>query len=271
MVAFPDVTVRRTPREATPERPGNNSPRTPMSPSQSASVHLVPLLARVVLCIAFVPAGWNKLMRDVEYSGEDAKRLREMQVVQGNGASESRTDLMRASLLPQAPAATSEPADVRPTSDEPAPPTARPGNDAAAGTGEPVRTKGLFRIALLLDKQGWSYQVPLAWIAAITELVGGVCVLIGLFTRFWSMGLAITMAVAFQMTSIVPLGEVGLFSMGVDQYNRTVAQLALFALAAGLVFSGAGALSLDRGLFRGSGGGGKGGGKKKPRRDEAEA
>lgn len=238
-----------------------------MSLSQSASSNLVPLLARIVLCLAFVPAGWNKLMRDAEYSGEDAKRLREMQVVERR---ERDASVAFASLIEQIPPSTS-PADVRPTSDEPTHPAAKPVADAATGAGEPVRTKGLFRIALMLDRQGWSYQVPLAWIAAITELVGGVCVLIGLFTRFWSMGLAIAMGVAFRLTSVAAFGEVGLFSMGTDQFNRTVAQLALLALAAGLVLSGAGALSLDRGLFRKDGAGGGKGGKRKSARDESEA
>lgn len=239
-----------------------------MSLSQSASQNLVPLLARIVLCLAFVPAGWNKLMRDVEYAGEDAKRLREMQVVDGSGRDAS---FAFASLIEQAAPPSTSPADVRPTSDEPADPGAKPAAEAPAGAGEPVRTKGLFRIALMLDRQGWSYQVPLAWIAAITELVGGVCVLIGLFTRFWSMGLAIAMGVAFRLTSLAAFGEVGLFSMGTDQFNRTMAQLALFALAAGLVVSGAGALSLDRGLFRKAGPAGGKGGKRKSARDEAEA
>ena len=237
-----------------------------MSLSQSASLNLVPLLARIVLCLAFVPMGWNKLMQDVEYSGEDAKRLRDMKVV---ARFESDPGIVLASFANQGPSPAAPPASALPTSDEPAPVPARPGAEAASGTGEPVRAKGLFRIALMLDRQGWSYQVPLAWIAAITELVGGVCILIGLFTRFWSMGLAIAMAVAFRLTSVAPLGEIGLFSLGIDQYNRTMTQLALFVLAAGLVCSGAGALSLDRGLFRSQGGAKAG--KKKSRREEPEA
>jgi hypothetical protein len=136
-----------------------------MSLSQSASLNLVPLFARIVLCLAFVPMGWNKLMQDIEYSGEDAKRLREMKVV---AAFEVDPGFALASLVPQGSTPAAPPASALPTSDEPAPPAARPGADTAGGTGEPVRAKGLFRIALLLDRQGWSYQVPLAWIAAIT-------------------------------------------------------------------------------------------------------
>jgi len=216
-----------------------------MTFSQAAAANLVPLLARLVLCLAFLPMGWNKLMRDVDYSGEDAKRLREMGAVDGPAAA---TPVTLAALGPiQAGAATEE---IRATSDEPAPPLST--SSSPVGSGQPVRAKGLYRIALMLDKQGWSYQVPLAWIAAITELVGGVCVLIGLFTRFWSLGLAVTMLVAFRLTSVAPLGEFGLFALPLDQYNRMIAQAGLAALALGLVFAGAGALSLDRALFRGA-------------------
>ena len=51
-----------------------------MTPSQFAATNILPLLARVVLCLAFLPQGWNNLMRDVEYTGKDAQRLRELGV-----------------------------------------------------------------------------------------------------------------------------------------------------------------------------------------------
>lgn len=51
-----------------------------MTPSQFAATNILPLLARIVLCLAFLPQGWNNLMRDVEYTGKDAQRLRELGV-----------------------------------------------------------------------------------------------------------------------------------------------------------------------------------------------
>ena len=51
-----------------------------MSPSQFAATNILPLLARIVLCLAFLPQGWNNLMRDVEYTAHDAQRLRELGV-----------------------------------------------------------------------------------------------------------------------------------------------------------------------------------------------
>lgn len=36
----------------------------------------------------------------------------------------------------------------------------------------------------------------MAWMAALTEFVGGICLALGLVTRFWAVGLLIAMAVA---------------------------------------------------------------------------
>ena len=47
-----------------------------MSTSQAAGLNVVPLLARIVLAAAFIPAGWNKLMSETTFEGEDAALLR---------------------------------------------------------------------------------------------------------------------------------------------------------------------------------------------------
>ena len=76
----------------------------------------------------------------------------------------------------------------------------------------------------------------LGYISAFTEFVGGILVLIGLFTRFASGLIAINMLVA-------------LFTVGIHQgfgiYNY-LAELAAIAIM--LCFYGAGALALDRRL-----------------------
>jgi len=76
----------------------------------------------------------------------------------------------------------------------------------------------------------------LGYVSAFTEFVGGILVLLGLFTRLASGLIAINMLVA-------------LFTVGIHQgfgiYNY-IAELAAIALM--LCFYGAGALSLDRRL-----------------------
>ncbi len=222
-----------------------------MSLSQSAASNLVPLLARVVLAIAFIPVGWNKLMRDAEFSGDAAKRLRELQVVEATppASSEMLVGLVQESPTPppSTPPA-SDAAKPKPTTDE----TAKPAGAAPDATGTPVKAKQLHSVTLLVDKMGWKYPVAMAWLAGITELVGGILVLVGLFTRLWALGLAATMAVAFYLTSLDGFLETRVFAMAIPDYTRCMAQLGLFALAFGLVLTGAGALSLDRMMFRGN-------------------
>ena len=46
---------------------------------------------------------------------------------------------------------------------------------------------------------GLGIPLPLAWLAAVTEFFGGTMILLGLLTRFWSMGFAILMLVAIVM------------------------------------------------------------------------
>ena len=46
---------------------------------------------------------------------------------------------------------------------------------------------------------GLGIPLALAWLTAITEFFGGIMILLGLMTRFWSMGFAIIMLVAIVM------------------------------------------------------------------------
>ena len=49
-----------------------------MAFSRVASMHLVPLLARLALCVVFVPIGWNKIMTVQPYTGEQATAVRRL-------------------------------------------------------------------------------------------------------------------------------------------------------------------------------------------------
>ena len=50
-----------------------------MSFSRNAATNLVPLLSRLVLAAAFIPAGWDKIMGDpIVYTGRDARILQEL-------------------------------------------------------------------------------------------------------------------------------------------------------------------------------------------------
>lgn len=252
-----------------------------MSLSQSAATGFVPLLARLALAAVFIPAGYNKLMKEAEFSGDDAKRLRELSVI-ASAASDAhaRTRTVSNPREPAAPLALSfalvpDPAaqnegqapstpPSKPTTDESpsATPPTKPGDTSIAqapASGEPVKARALHRLTIMVDKAGWPYQTSLAWLAAVTEFVGGICLVLGLFSRVWAFGLAVTMGVAFYLTSLEPVMSTMVIDLPIDAFTRYSSQVALFALAFGLTFSGSGSLAIDRRLV---GGGGGGGGKK---------
>lgn len=119
------------------------------------------------------------------------------------------------------------------------------------------QARSLLKIAVALDGAGWQYPYYLAWAAALTELFGGALLLIGLFSRVWGLGLAITMALAFHITSMDPYLAAPFAAAegrdGFALFHQVFAQLGLFILAFGIFVTGPGPLSLDRAIFRRSG------------------
>ena len=55
--------------------------------------------------------------------------------------------------------------------------------------------------------------------------------LVGLLSRIWALGLAVTMGMAFALTSCPVLATTGPFDLALPDYLRTVSQLALGTLA----------------------------------------
>ncbi len=223
-----------------------------MSFSTFAGTAIVPTLSRIVLCAAFLPAGWNKVMDEIPFSGDDAQRLIQLGVI--DAEPQAHIGLNR-SIVPasfqdeaddddQAPAESSEPS-------EPEQPAVT-ADEAETTPGEPgtYKAKPLHVITLMLDKAGWPAPVWMARLAAFTELVGGGLLFVGLFSRFWGLGLAIAMGVAFYLTSWNLLLNSHLFGLEVPDFNRMFTQTGLFVLAFGVFLTGAGPISLDRALFR---------------------
>ena len=71
-------------------------------------------------------------------------------------------------------------------------------------------------------------------VSAFTEFVGGFCLILGLFTRFFAFLVAINMLVALVTVNMR------------HGYNSSAYTLALVALAVVLLFQGSGKLALDR-------------------------
>ncbi len=276
-----------------------------MSLTRNASTNLVPLLSRLVLAAAFIPAGYDKIMGDpVVFEGQAARTLRRLGV--GESASKSSGELSQLTLYQDdvetgrlrdrirpkdssdqsagstaaprptpAPAPPPRPAPPKPTPKPPPvvtpppvkpapvrkpprivqPPPGRAPVNAATGDGSAVTAKRLHRVTvMLLDKSPLPESFKphwLAWAAAGTELVGGGLILLGLFSRVWGLGLAITMGVAFYLTSLTPVLDYGALNVPMPVFNQAFTQIGLFALALGVAITGAGGLSIDRLLFRG--------------------
>jgi uncharacterized membrane protein YphA (DoxX/SURF4 family) len=127
--------------------------------------------------------------------------------------------------------------------------------------------------------------VALKWLAlgaALTELVGGVLIVLGLLTRLWGLGFIGVMAVAMWLTQIGPALNADRAFLGFlpdlkyddpkawssEGLNTFLFQLTTMGCAATALFIGGGGLSLDRLFF---GGGKRGGGRGRGGRGGGEA
>lgn len=119
---------------------------------------------------------------------------------------------------------------------------------------EPVTPIAL--VPKALGSPPWAVRLALA--AALTELIAGGLLLIGLATRLSAFSLAVVMGVAMWLTVIGPAIQSGNAWLGFlpaggfaqpEAYQTWFMQLAMLAMALALVFSGPGMLSLDRWIF----------------------
>ena len=200
--------------------------------SQQAAANVVPLLARILIFLAFVPTGWHHAMQQTVFTGDQAARLREIGIVSANANAGPGT---YAALHQDAP------------------PLTAPAIDMAG-----VQTRALHQLTLFFD--GLRLPKPAIWAWTVTsfELIGGSLALIGLFTRLWTGGLALWALALFLSTPTVA-GAFGAIWSPTDPAAvlpraMAVSQLALVVLALGLTLTGAGKLSLDGYIFRGRGG-----------------
>lgn len=230
-----------------------------MSFSQSAAMHVVPLLARIVLAAAFIPAGWNKVMTEFEPSPTQEAALVRLGVLPGRTTGADVT-IRRAHFLQDTPAETPDaaaapegiPADPPATApvvtESEVKPVVPPPTKPAV-----VKVRKVHFVTLMLDQNGLSqYAVLGGWVAALTELVGGALLLVGLFSRIWGLGLSILMGVAFWLAGWPTVQETWIFAATPDEGHMIFCQLGLFVLAFGVLLTGPGKLSLDGAIFRAS-------------------
>jgi putative oxidoreductase len=99
---------------------------------------------------------------------------------------------------------------------------------------------GITGFAGVLAKYGIEPPVLWAWVVALTEFVGGICILFGFLTRFWAAGLVIDMTVAVVKVHLVN----GFFwTKGGFEFVLTLGIIALV-----LLMTGPGSMSMDRAI-----------------------
>ena len=235
-----------------------------MKKTSQRATTFVQLLARIVLFLAFVPTGWHHAMHIGNFSGEAGARLRELGIVSMQGWTEHGTGMQRTSADSPTEDGTGMPRTdalvfvrvARQGAEAPSIPT-----DAANAMD--LNTRSLHELTLVFDTHGLPRPEIWAWTVTAFELFGGSLILLGLFTRLWAMGLTVwaiallllnTPSSAIAWDSIWQTTDPNLAAVR----TLVLMQLSLIVLAASLLLTGAGKLSLDGVIF---GGGGKGGGK----------
>lgn len=114
--------------------------------------------------------------------------------------------------------------------------------------------RAMHKITVLCHTAGWPRANWMALLASITEFVGGILLVVGLFSRIWALGLSVAMGVAFYLVSmrinLVHETNPFHFAQDIGKFNTLFSQAGLFTLAMGVLLTGPGPLSLDRMLFR---------------------
>ncbi len=262
------------------------------------ALHLAPLLLRIGLGATFVWAGAAKLTQQMPVTDQNRAQLAAWGVIERDATpsdADAPADALPPRDEPEAPPADSDtpPAEPESEADELADPSPDPADEQAdAATNAslvalraelPESVRRVYGLALLIDARanpapnddgttptplwppslaGDKLPVYFAWAAAVTELVAGVAVLFGFFTRLGALPLAGTMGVAMWLTTVGPPIQQGTATFGflppgmfdfnaADQYVYTMVlwQAALLLMALALVCLGPGFFSIDRLLF----------------------
>ena len=259
-----------------------------MTFSQSAASNFVPFLARLVLGAVFIWAGYQKVFTYHDFTGEDAATLREMNISDaGSTNTMFNAAAFRHASFTQDPAGGGSGESIQDenddvieqirrggdalqdagddaidqvqddiedaTDDEPATVDVQEPGDATVA----IHQRKLYRMASTVKPMAedlglGEYTGTLCWAAALTEFVGGVLIFIGLFARLWGLALAVVMLVAFYLTTWPSIANNGLIGHleNMQAASTGFLQMSLFVLAFGVFLTGAGALSLDRFLFK---------------------
>jgi len=200
-----------------------------------ASSTLMPLLARIVIAAAMLTSGWVNCFGQVQIRSEIVDGLRSMDI-----------EVHEPSLEVALPTSSKTEGDAK------EPETASTAETVDGAQITPT-TRGVHRIVWLIhskwpDLGGWAKFI--AWTAAVAQLIAGVLLLVGLFTRLAALAICIATGMALYLVSA---NVHGMFTMNpfewpLDSHRfiQLFAGLGLFTLSLGVFLGGPGGLSIDR-------------------------
>jgi uncharacterized membrane protein YphA (DoxX/SURF4 family) len=253
-------------------------------------LNFAPLLLRLMLAVIFIFAGLVKMSASIPVEGEDAAILANLGVI-----TPAQATNVAPPPAPTSPAPTGPAAPTAPTEEPPKPSGMGPGSSGAAivlvrqagpkgytaaDFPKPVNVLSVYGLAAMLYKAAhpatpatggaamplWPaaigerpWPVYLAWAVAITELVGGAALLLGLFTRVMALAVAGVMIGAIWLTQIGPAIQAQQTRLWIipdrpimdPQWQGLFLQVALLMSALALAFLGPGRASLDRAILGG--------------------
>lgn len=231
---------------------------------ERSAILISPLFLRLVLGTVFLWAGLGKVLDHYHASPTDAAALANMGVA------------VTASPAP-APAAEPASAPAGGLAAMPAPVQARlfTAEDFGGGAdvmrvygiavllrnaaNPPVHADGTPSMPLWPEALGTGARpVYAAWAAALTEIIAGFFVLLGLVTRLSAISLAVVIATALWLTQIGPAVQSGNTRFGFlpaypafgGEWQTFFMQYAMLMTALALAFAGPGLAGLDRAVFR---------------------
>lgn len=229
-----------------------------MSCAVITGTRFIPLLCRVVLGAAFFFSGWHLCFQEVSFTPEQIQLL--------DGAPAEGTAAIAVPV-----AMVQEPSDST-KADTPA---AKPAEPVQAVASPPIAPLGPLapkhakpsvdnrlsraaaaRLTLGLREAGFNaWAEPVAWGAAVAQLLGGALIFVGLLTRLWAFMMVVMLGASFWFITIERAGmfDRNPFEWAADvvAFQEMFFVLAMFVLSFGVLCTGPGMLALDAVLWPG--------------------
>ncbi len=202
-----------------------------MSLSQNASLQLAPLIARIILVTIVLPAGYVSIFRTSNFTNQDAARIEAM------GTPATMIENSAEKIKPVA-------LRVHTTGD-----TDTDKDESEKSSAGDHFMRNLNHFILRLDDSKVPQPLIVGWVCAIAELVGGIVLLVGLFTRWFALLLLIGGAFHMWLMTWPQIRGALPWDWQVGTMHAFSTALTTVFISFSLVLTGPGRFSLDRLLF----------------------